>query len=53
MTSFHRKLIAAARPLLLLFACTLSLVGCNTISGFGKDVEAVGGGVAAQPSNKH
>jgi len=37
---------------LLFVAGTLSLAGCSTISGFGKDVEAVGGGVAAQPANK-
>lgn len=39
------------RAMALLFvACALTVAGCSTISGFGRDVEAVGGGVAAQPS---
>ena len=37
---------------LLLLASLAALSACNTISGFGKDVEAVGGGVAAEPAKK-
>jgi predicted small secreted protein len=37
----------------LLVGCTLAASsGCSTIAGFGKDVEAIGGGVAAEPTKK-
>ena len=42
------RIIAA----LLLAASACVLTACNTISGFGRDVEAVGGGVAAEPAKK-
>ena len=37
---------------LLLISAACTLFGCSTISGFGRDVEAVGGGVAAEPAKK-
>jgi predicted small secreted protein len=42
------RLIASS----LLLAALAALSACSTISGFGKDVEAVGGGVAAEPAKK-
>jgi predicted small secreted protein len=39
---------------LMLGAVVATATACSTISGFGKDIEAVGGGVAAEPAkNKH
>lgn len=41
------------RCLAFLLACTvLALAGCSTISGFGRDVEAIGGGVSADDAKK-
>ncbi|MDQ6618404.1 MAG: entericidin [Pseudomonadota bacterium] len=38
---------------LFLLCCTAAAcAACSTISGFGKDVEAIGGGVAAEPAKK-
>ena len=36
----------------LLVASLCALTACNTVSGFGRDVEAIGGGVAAEPAKK-
>ena len=36
--------------LVLLLCASATLTGCNTISGFGRDVEAVGGGVSGDTS---
>lgn len=37
----------------LVLCCTIcAMAGCSTVSGFGKDVEAIGGGVAAEPAKK-
>lgn len=43
----HRHFI----PLVLALVA-LALAGCSTISGFGKDVEAIGGGVSADSGKK-
>ncbi len=37
-----RSLLARARVLALLPMAGLSLAGCNTAAGFGKDIEALG-----------
>lgn len=52
-----QKLLRIKAMFLLVFATTFLISGCNTVQGFGEDVEKLGGAIAnagdKKPAAKH